>query len=134
QHQPDLVFLDIEMPRYAGFEIVRFFEEIAFEIIFITAYDRYAIRAFEISAVDYLLKPIDIERLKSAIEKVRKKLDAEQQAQRISLLSSTLESKQIRKIIINDKSQQHLISIDDIIAIEAMESYCDIHTLNRKYT
>ncbi len=132
QHQPELVFLDIEMPRYAGFEIVRFFKEINFEIIFITAYDRYAVRAFEISAMDYLLKPIDIGRLKNAVEKVKKKLDAEQRAQRLSLLSSTLESKQIRNIIVSDKSQQHVVSVDDIIAIEAQESYCIIHTATKK--
>jgi two-component system LytT family response regulator len=134
QHQPQLVFLDIEMPRYAGFEIVRFFDEIDFEIVFVTAYDRYAIRAFEISAVDYLLKPIDIERLQNAVKKVSKKLNAEQQAQRLSLLSNTLENKHFRNIVISDKSQQYIIAVDDVIAIEAMESYCTIHTVGRKHT
>ena len=72
--QPDLVFLDIEMPNYAGYEIVKFFPEINFELIFVTAYDKYAIRAFEVSAVDYLLKPIDIDRLKNAVSRVMKQL------------------------------------------------------------
>jgi two-component system LytT family response regulator len=131
--QPDLVFLDIEMPNYSGFEIVTFFKEINFEIIFVTAYDQYAIRAFEVAAIDYLLKPIDIERLKNAIARVVQQRNIEQQSQRLSLLSSTLESKQLKNIVITDKGQQHIIAIESIIAIEAQESYCTIHTNEKTY-
>lgn len=133
QNQPDLVFLDIEMPNYSGFEIVKFFKEVNFEIIFVTAYDQYAIRAFEVSAIDYLLKPIDIERLKQAIEKVRTQKNIEAQSQRLSLLENTLESKQLKNIIVADKGQQHIIPIEHIIAIEAQESYCIIHTIEKNY-
>lgn len=131
--QPDLVFLDIEMPNYSGFEIVTFFREINFEIIFVTAYDQYAIRAFEVAAIDYLLKPIDIERLKNAIARVVQQRNIEQQSQRLSLLSNTLESKQPKNIVITDKGQQHIIAIESIIAIEAQESYCTIHTNEKNY-
>lgn len=131
--QPDLVFLDIEMPNYAGYEIVNFFQEINFEIIFITAYDQYAIRAFEIAAIDYLLKPIDIDRLKNAISRVLAHRNAEQQSYRMSLLSSTLQSNQLKNIVITDKGLQQIIPIDSIIAIEAQESYCCINTSNQKY-
>lgn len=55
--QPDVVFLDVQMPNYAGYEIANFFEEISFDIIFVTAFDEYAIKAFELSAIDYLVKP-----------------------------------------------------------------------------
>ena len=72
-HKPQLVFLDIEMPNYAGFEIVNFFEEVNFEIVFLTAYEQYAIKAFEISAIDYLLKPISFARFSRAISKVQAK-------------------------------------------------------------
>ena len=72
--KPQLAFLDIEMPNYSGFEIVDFFHEVNFEMVFVTAYDQHAIKAFEVSAVDYLLKPIDIERLQSAVEKVQKRV------------------------------------------------------------
>ena len=78
QHKPNLVFLDIEMPNYAGYELVDFFTEIDFEIIFVTAYDQYAIKAFEVSAVDYLLKPIEIERLKESVSRVSPKFNKEQ--------------------------------------------------------
>jgi two-component system LytT family response regulator len=131
--QPDLVFLDIEMPNYSGFEIVTFFKEINFEIIFVTAYDQYAIRAFEVAAIDYLLKPIDIDRLKNAIARVVQQRNIEQQSQRLSLLSNTLESKQLKNIVITDKGQQHVIAIESIIAIEAQESYCTIHTNEKTY-
>lgn len=132
KEQPDLVFLDIEMPNYAGYEIVGFFKEINFEIIFVTAYDQYAIRAFEIAAIDYLLKPVDIERLKLSIARVKTQRNTEQQAQRLALLGSTLESKQLKNIVVSDKGQQNIIPIESIIAIEAQESYCIIHTTEKK--
>ena len=130
---PDLVFLDIEMPNYDGYEIVKFFDKVNFEIIFITAYDQYAIRAFEIAAIDYLLKPIDIERLKLAVDRVKLRQNLELQSQRLSILSSTLETKQLKNIVVTDKGNQNILPIDSIIAIEAMESYCTIHTTDKKY-
>ncbi len=127
-HQPDVVFLDIEMPQYAGYEIVRFFDKIHFEIIFTTAYEQYAIKAFEVSAIDYLLKPIDINRLKLAVNRVKEVESRKQTAEKLAVLSNTLEERLLRKIVINDKGQQHIIDINNIIAIEASESYCIVHT------
>lgn len=134
KESPDLVFLDIEMPNYAGYEIVNFFEQIDFEIIFVTAYDQYAIRAFEIAAIDYLLKPIDIERLKQAVVRIQQQRNIEQQAQRLSLLGKTLESKELKNIVISDRGQQNIIPVESIVAIEAQESYCLVHTLDKNYT
>lgn len=133
QEQPDLVFLDIEMPNYSGFEIATFFKKINFKIIFVTAYDQYAIKAFKVSAIDYLLKPVDIEHLKNAVSRAVQQLNIEQQSQQLSLLSNTLENKQLKNIVITDKGQQHIISIESIIAIEAQESYCSIHTTEKTY-
>lgn len=134
REKPDLVFLDIEMPNYAGYELVNFFQEIEFEIIFVTAYDQYAVRAFETAAIDYLLKPIDIDRLKRAITRVQVQYNLEQQAQRLALLSNSLENKQLKSIVISDKGQQHIVPIETIIAIEAQESYSFVHTIEKKYT
>lgn len=131
--KPDIVFLDIEMPNYAGFEIVNFIEAPDFEIIFVTAYDQYAVRAFEMAAIDYLLKPVEISRLKLAVERAAKQRDIEKQAQRLSLLGKAMESKEIRNIVVTDKGQQHVLPLDEIIAIEAQESYCLIHTSQRNY-
>lgn len=134
QSPPDLVFLDIEMPNYAGYEIVNFFETIPFEIIFVTAYDKYALRAFEISAVDYLLKPVDIDRLKESVSKVKKLTDLKQNSERLSLLSQTLQSKEVKSILVTDKGYQQIVNVDSIVAIEAEESYCTIHTTEKKHT
>lgn len=134
KEKPDLVFLDIEMPNYAGYEIVNFFDQVNFEIIFVTAYDQYAIRAFEIAAIDYLLKPIDIERLKFSVQRVKQQRSMVEQAQRLSLLGNTLETKELKNIIVHDKGQQYLVSVEEIIAIEALESYCTIHTKDKKHT
>lgn len=134
KEKPDLVFLDIEMPNYAGYEIVHFFDKVNFEIIFVTAYDQYAIRAFEIAAIDYLLKPIDIERLKFSVNRVKQQRNMVEQSQRLSLLGSTLETKELKNIIVHDKGQQYLVSVEEIIAIEALESYCTIHTKDKKHT
>ncbi|MBI3134711.1 MAG: response regulator transcription factor [Bacteroidetes bacterium] len=132
KHKPDLVFLDIEMPQYAGYEIVRFFDDVYFEMIFVTAYDNHAIRAFEVAAVDYLLKPIDIERLKNSILRVSKKI-SKGNAGQLSILSQVLESKSVKNIVITDKGEQYIVPVETIIAIEAQESYCQIYTSSKKY-
>lgn len=130
KNKPDLVFLDIEMPNYAGYEIGTFFDKIDFEIIFVTAYDSYAIKAFEMSALDYLLKPIDIERLKFAVQKFvseKEKSDASINYQ--VLLESLSEDKQ-QKIVVQVKGGQKAIALKDIVAFEASSAYCTIHTIN----
>lgn len=132
--QPDLLFLDIEMPNYAGYEIVNFFDRIDFDIIFVTAYDQYAVRAFEVSAVDYLLKPIDIERLKTAVNKVHERFGVKESVDRFSLLGESLKEKLISSMIVTDKGYQHIIEFDKIIALEAQESYSIIHTKDKIYT
>lgn len=130
---PDLVFLDIEMPNYAGFEIVRFFQEIDFDIIFVTAYDQYAVRAFELAAIDYLLKPIDIDRLKQSVARAAAQQNAQQQVERMAILSHTLETRQLKNLILSDKGQQYVVALDTIVAIEAQESYCLIYTTDKKF-
>lgn len=130
KNAPDLVFLDIEMPNYAGYEIGTFFDKIDFEIIFVTAYDSYAIKAFEMSALDYLLKPIDIERLKFAVQKfVSEKEKADASINYQVLLESLSEDKQ-QKIVVQVKGGQKAIALKDIVAFEASSAYCTIHTVS----
>lgn len=131
--QPNLVFLDIEMPNYAGYELVDFFTEIDFDIIFVTAYDQYAIKAFEVSAVDYLLKPIEIDRLKESVSRVSHKLEKQQKNERIQHLRETLSNSTIQSILASKNGNQYVVNIRDIIAIEAQESYSCIHTNGEKY-
>ena len=86
KHQPDLVFLDVEMPWMNGFEMLEILGDMNFSIIFTTAHDEFAAKAFRISAVDYLLKPIDADDLKSAVQKVERKLEEGSSLQHISNL------------------------------------------------
>lgn len=133
RHNPDVVFLDIEMPNYAGYELVSFFEHVTFEIIFVTAYDKYAIKAFEISAVDYLLKPVEIDRLKQAVEKLVVKNNLLNPNKNYNALKDNLKAESISKIVVRKNDGQEIVAIDDIIAIEAQESYSCIHTISDNY-
>lgn len=122
ENKVDLVFLDVDMPNYAGYEIVNFIDCEGFEIIFITAYDKYAIKAFEISATDYLLKPIDIERLKKAVEKVETKTQLLNDSEKFKQLNNTIAPSFKNKIKIFNK----FISPNSIIAIEAQGAYSKV--------
>lgn len=133
QFHPDVVFLDIEMPNYAGYEIVSFFDEVTFEIVFVTAYDKYAIKAFEISAVDYLLKPVEIERLQQAVEKLERQIQLKNNKENYKALSENLKNETPTKLVVRNNNGQQIIAVDDIIAIEAQEAYSCIYTTNEQF-
>jgi len=124
--QPDLVFLDVEMPNYAGYEISSFFEKIDFHIIFVTAYNQYAINAFELNAVDYLLKPIDRDRLKESIERVKEKINANEVYSNYDELVAELDNKTSKNISFTEAGKKHIINLDKIIAITAEGAYSKI--------
>lgn len=129
KYEPELVFLDIEMPKYAGYEISSFFDEMDFNIIFVTAYDHYAIKAFEVAAVDYILKPISIDRLSEALDKFRDKVNHTEASLNYKLMLESLESNSIQKIIVPTNKGQKVILLDDIISIEANRAYSTIFTI-----
>lgn len=132
--KPDLVFLDVQMPDYAGYEIVNFFDEINFEIVFVTAYDQYAIKAFELNAVDYVVKPIERNRLKEAIEKVQSKLDQKNRIEQYKRLLDSMKGEVLGNIAISELSDgevsKRVLKLKDIIAIEANGAYCNVHLMN----
>lgn len=132
-HNPDVVFLDIEMPNYRGYELVNFFTDINFEIIFVTAYDHYAIKAFEVSAIDYLLKPIEIDRLKESVSRVANKFDKQENLKKIAHLQQTLKNDTLESILIPKNGNQHVVLLKDIIAFEAKEAYSCVQTITEKY-
>ena len=135
EHSPDLVFLDIEMPNYAGYELPSFFDTIDFEIIFATAYEQYALKAFELAAVDYLLKPIEIARLQEAVQKVASKVQYKVAQENYLALMNSMRSKELQKIAVPYQDGQKLLNIDTIVAIEAQEAYSCIYTEdNQRYT
>lgn len=128
--KPDLVFLDVQMPEYAGYEIVHFFDEVLFEIVFTTAFDSYAMKAFELSAVDYLLKPIKKSRLLEAVEKVQQKLSDKAHAVQYRVLMESLKAKEFEKIVIHEVGLKRVLHLRDIIAIEGEGAYSVVHLHN----
>jgi two-component system, LytTR family, response regulator len=126
KYNPDVVFLDIEMPEYNGFELIGFFKEINFDIVFVTAYSQYAIRAFEVSAIDYLLKPVEIESLKASIEKVKQKQSNYNIMQRLDLMKQTYQGNEIQKIALPMSDGLLFVEINSIVLFEADRAYTDI--------
>ncbi|HRD38758.1 MAG TPA: response regulator, partial [Bacteroidia bacterium] len=119
KHKPKIVFLDIEMPEYNGFELFNFFREIDFEIIFVTAYNEFALKAFEFSAVDYLLKPVDIDKLKGAVKKASSKINSIETLYKFELLKETFNSQQFNKIALPVSDGLSFINTDEITYLEA---------------
>lgn len=133
KHKPDFVFLDIEMPNFSGLEILDFFneKEVNFSIIFTTAYNHYAIEALKIAAVDYLLKPLNKEDIKEALERFEKKNSMYKQ-ESFSSLKSIISDKKINKIAIPEGNLLHFIKPEDIVYIKADNSYSELNLENGK--
>jgi two-component system LytT family response regulator len=128
---PDLVLLDIAMPSGNGFELLNLLPDRSFEVIFVTAYNEYAIKAFRYSAIDYLLKPVDISELIHAVRKIRIS-SATPRLNNINLLLDNLNFGSPKKISIPTAAGFEYILIDDIIRIEAQRSYCCFHLSGKK--
>lgn len=126
KHKPDIVFVDIELPVYNGTQLVEFFDaaSIDFDIIFTTAYNEYALKAFELSAVDYLLKPLQADRIQQAVNKVRTR----QGLPSYDSLSTLRENMQgtFKKIVVSLENGYQIVSLDDIMYIEASGAWSKI--------
>ena len=127
RHSPDVVFLDIELPIYSGIQILDFFnpEEITFQIIFTTAYNDYALKAFEMSAVDYLLKPLEEEKLNAAIKRVYLK-QALPSLELLPALKENLQPNNFKKIVVPVASGFDILDLEDICYFKAEGSYTNI--------
>ena len=120
---PDLIFLDIQMPEKSGFDLLESLDNVP-AVLFVTAYDQYAIQAFEVSALDYLMKPIREERFAKAIQKIR---------EAINMKSSLNESlAKDRKIFIKDGEKRFFIQLDEIYLIESLENYTRLFFQDKK--
>jgi two-component system, LytTR family, response regulator len=131
---PDLVFLDVQMPELDGFGVLSALEgERRPAVIFVTAHDRFALKAFEVHAIDYLLKPFDRERLKKALDRAREQLrrrDSGEIEQKMNALLASLkpEAKQLDRIPVKTSGRVILVKITDIDWIEAADNYVNLHT------
>lgn len=126
EYKPDVVFLDIDMPGYNGFQLLEFFKDIDFEIIFVTAYSEYALQAFRVSALDFLQKPVDIDLLIAAIEKVKKVKGKSTINAKLNALRENIEAASIKKIALPVADGILFINVNDIIYLQAERAYTQI--------
>jgi len=130
---PDLVFLDVEMPWMNGFEMLEILGDIHFSIIFTTAHDEFAAKAFRISAVDYLLKPVDANDLKDAVEKVEKKMQEGSGIKHITnLLHNIRQPSGEHKIALPQREGYEFIDVSTIIYCQAEGAYTRVFITDKK--
>ncbi|MGE5424663.1 MAG: LytR/AlgR family response regulator transcription factor [Syntrophothermus sp.] len=133
--KPDLAFLDIQMPKITGFEMLELIEDPPV-VIFSTAYDQYAIKAFELNAVDYLLKPYSKERFDQALEKAKTKVkDKIPFTKNLQAVISSVDEKgeYLQRIAVKSRHKIDVIPVSEIIYIQAEDDYVMIHTATNKY-
>jgi two-component system LytT family response regulator len=126
---PDLLFLDVQMPKLDGFEVLELIDPTRTPVvIFITAYDQYAMRAFDAHAVDYLLKPFDAARFERALERARQRLGERQVPQAVIARATVRE-----RIVVKDGARVHVIPIGKLDYVEAQDDYVALHSEGRSY-
>lgn len=132
--KPDLVFLDIQMPKLTGFEMLEVLEHHP-AIIFTTAYDQYALKAFEHNALDYLLKPYSSERFDEALGKARERISGGGDEKAINKLVEHREKQEdsIHRVVVKSRSKINVIPVENIIYIEAQDDYVMIYTTDSKH-
>jgi len=134
KEKPDLVFLDIEMPWMNGFEMLEILDEINFSTIFTTAHDQFAAKAFRISAVDYLLKPIDSNDLKEAVRKAHQKIQDQHGNVHIeNLLRNIKQPSSQQKIALPYREGYEFVEVSHIIYCQAEGAYTKVFLDNKKY-
>jgi two-component system LytT family response regulator len=131
--KPALVFLDVEMPKMNGFEMLEQLHEINFHLIFVTSYDAYALKAIRFSAIDYLLKPVDREELQKAVQKVIKRMETPLPAQlKIILEKMQHPSVPSNKIALPTLEGLQMITVESIVSCEANDNYTTLNLKNNK--
>lgn len=123
QIQPDLVLLDIQMPDGNGFDVLRRVQYKKFEVIFITAFQEFAIQAIKFSALDYILKPIDMEELQSSVIRALDAIHQKADESQFSVLQNNIQPNQKRKLVLKTLESIHVVDIDNIIRCEADKNY-----------
>ncbi|MEO9966605.1 MAG: LytTR family DNA-binding domain-containing protein [Reichenbachiella sp.] len=135
---PNLVFLDIQMPDLGGFDVINQLNKIPY-IVFTTAYNQYALQAFEVHALDYLLKPFDEERLASSLELVKERLSSDKTSKLAEQMKSLLQSYEAptgqyrSNFLIKEKGFEIEVPVDDVIYFEAQGNYVKLFTERRDY-
>lgn len=126
EHYPDVVFLDIQMPAHNGFDLLRQLKQRNFEVIFVTAYDQYAIQAMRFSAIDYLLKPINVDELTSAVERAVKSHELKMQNHKLENLIHFLrwqQNKEEHRIALLTTKETRFVKPEEIVRCESSNNY-----------
>jgi len=128
EKKPEIVFLDVEMPRMNGFTMLQQLHNRNFDLIFVTAYDHYAIQAIKYSALDYLVKPIEVPELQKAIERVKEKRQQKTRNERLEVLLDNLDKKELERfrIAVPTAGGLEFLRIEHIIYLEAHDNYTHI--------
>lgn len=130
--KPDIMFLDVQMPKISGLELLEVLDDCP-AVIFTTAFDQYALKAFELNAIDYLLKPFSVDRFNQAIIKVIDKLQNNETVNVKPLLDNTQTTETLNRLVVKSGSKIVVIAINDILYFEAQEDYVMIHTAQNRY-
>lgn len=132
--KPDLLFLDVQMPKLDGFEVLELIgNQVA--VVFVTAYDQYAMKAFDAAAVDYLLKPFDQERFRTALQRVRRRLGEAVSTPNAADLKAAAQAPgyYARRIVVKDGTRVHIIPVAQLDYAEAQDDYVALHSAGRTY-
>jgi two-component system LytT family response regulator len=129
---PDLVLLDVQMPRLDGFEVVELSGRRT-PVVFVTAYDEFAVKAFEVHAIDYLLKPVSPERLADAIARVRERQGGVQPLAVPATALRAPAAAPVDRVLVRDGTKVHIIDVDDLDFVQARDDYVGYHAGGREY-
>ncbi|MGI9552710.1 MAG: LytR/AlgR family response regulator transcription factor [Aurantibacter sp.] len=134
EKKPELVFLDIQMPYMSGFEMLQHFSTIDFQVIFVTAYDQYAIKAIKFSALDYLLKPIDLEELQAAVKKIHEKDTSDPIDSQLQAMYKNMPKNKgvLKKFAVPTLEGLLFLNVDDIVYCEADRNYTTIYLREKR--
>lgn len=133
-HKPDLVFLDVQMPNMSGFDVLKQLAPINFEVIFVSSYDQYAIKAIKFSALDYLLKPVDVDDLIQAVKKAQERMQNAGQDYRYQSIINNIQhqSGKIEKLAVPTMEGIEFFNISDIIYCQADRNYTNLYLTNHQ--
>lgn len=129
---PDLVFLDINMPKVSGLDFLKLFNERSFDVIFVTAYDQFALEALKQGAIDYILKPVLSEEVRNAVNKIITKKKSFSSHKQVIFDNTKFEGNKSQKIVIQNNNRYLFIEHKDILWMEADHNYTKIHLITKK--
>lgn len=129
--QPALVLLDVDMPDGTGFDLLNEIGQPDFDVIFITAFSEFAIKAFRYAALDYLLKPIEMQELKEALERATGNKDRTFYHERLQETTQAFSTKELKRLVLSGQNETNIVEIDNIIRIESFRNYSDVHTVDQ---